>query len=136
MGCTFDASPAASADHPKAKRRWKPRKFVSLKSSNLDFPAPLSSKTISHYADTLLHRAGLEHLSPDIGIGATLDPEHVLENLISNFDFGDEDRTRVHLQVLGDGFRALKEASIVSVGFRLLSETERADNSFTALAAV
>ena len=44
----------------------------------------------------------------------------------------------VHIQVLGDGFRAMHSTSIVSVGVRLLIETEEeaGDTSFTSIGCV
>ena len=44
----------------------------------------------------------------------------------------------VHLQILGDGFRAMHSTNIVNVGVRLLieTETEAGDTSFTALATL
>ena len=44
----------------------------------------------------------------------------------------------VHIQVLGDGFRAMHSTSIVSIGVRLLVETEEeaGDTSFTSIGSV
>ena len=77
--------------------------------------------------------AGLEEFPVECGGGAQFSADCVVMELINSL------KTRpshVHLQIMGDGFRAMHSTNIVSVGARLLieSEAESGDTSFTAIA--
>ena len=71
------------------------------------------------------------------GAGAQLDADTVVRQLIDSLPASSRP-THIHLQILGDGFRAMHSSSIVSVGARLLieSEEEAGDTSFTALGSL
>ena len=97
----------------------------------------MCSKTISRYADRMSAASGLEELSVKCGGGAFFDPDTIVIELIEwlhRSSLPDQ----VHLQVLGDGFRAMRSTSKVSIGARLLIETEEeaGDTSFTAIASL
>ena len=67
--------------------------------------------------------------------GARFNADKIITQLV---DALDARPTHVHLQVLGDGFRAMKSTSVVSVGVRLMMETEEeaGDTSYTGLASL
>lgn len=91
----------------------------------------------SHFADKMTRESGLKKLDPELGGGAEFDTDKIVMQLIDAL--GARSRpTHVHIQVLGDGFRAMHSTSIVSVGIRLLVETEEesGDTSFTSLGSV
>ena len=82
--------------------------------------------------------SGLEELSNRLsGGGAQFDPEKIVQQLIESISATTKP-THIHLQVLGDGFRAMHSSSIVSIGARLLIETEEeaGDTSFTAIGSM
>ena len=80
--------------------------------------------------------SGLEDLPEVFGGGGTqFNPEKIVKQLLEALPSASR-KDQVHIQVLGDGFRAMKSCSIVSIGARLLieSEEESGDTSFTAIA--
>ena len=106
-----------------------------LRGTRSKFPTPVSSKSISKFADQKCLESGLEEFPAELGGGAQFNPATIVDELISTLP---TPPSHIHLQILGDGFRAMKSASIVSVGARLLVETEEesGDTSFTALASL
>ena len=119
------------------KKGWRKRKFSRYQ--NLSFPSPLCSKSVSAFAQKLCEDSGLEEIGFEFdGAGAQLDPDKVVRQLIDSLPATSDRPTHIHLQILGDGFRAMHSSSIVSVGARLLIETEEeaGDTSFTALGSL
>ena len=94
----------------------------------------MCSKSVSKFADKMTQASGLRELE---GGGAEFDSEKIVMQLIDALNTPVRPK-HVHLQVLGDGFRAMHSTSIVSVGIRLLIETEEdaGDTSFTAIGSV
>ena len=117
------------------EKGWRIRKFVD---SDLSYPSPLCSKTTSKFADKMVRDSGLKEMGADLmDGGAEFDTDKIVTQLIDAL--GATIRPEhVHTQVLGDGFRAMHSASIVSVGIRLLMETEEesGDTSFTSIGSV
>ena len=115
------------------KKGWVKRRFHN---TDLSVPSPICSKKISAFADKMCRASGLEELPEEWGGGAQFDADQIVTQLIDSLQ-----RTplpsHVHLQIMGDGFRAMK-TNIVSVGVRLLVETEEeaGDTSFTAIASL
>ena len=126
MGYTY-AKPLA-----RAKKGWKKRRFTQ---SKLSYPAPICAKSISKFADGLVKESGLKEFGVEKGGGAMFDANKIVCQLVSALDITPP---QVHLQVLGDGFRAMRSTSIVSVGARLLVETEKeaGETSFTSIASL
>ena len=114
------------------KQGWRKRRFHQ---STIAVPAPLCSKTISKFADKMVIDAGLEEFPVECGGGAQFSADRVVMELISSLK---TKPSHVHLQIMGDGFRAMHSTNIVSVGARLLieSEEESGDTSFTAIASM
>ena len=79
----------------------------------------------------------MKELDPKLGGGAEFDANKIVMQLIDALPASARPK-HVHLQVLGDGFRAMHSTSIVSVGVRLLIETEAeaGDTSFTSIGIV
>ena len=118
------------------KKGWRKRKF--LKYPKLSYPSPLCSKTVSKFAQGMCLKSGLEEMPIQFGGGgAQFDPDKIVRQLIESLSTTSKPH-HVHLQVLGDGFRAMHSSSIVSVGARLLIETEEeaGDTSFTAIGSL
>ena len=82
-------------------------------------------------------KAGLQEFPVECGGGAQFSADRVVMELISSLQ-QTPDPSHVHLQIMGDGFRAMHSTSIVNVGARLLieSEQESGDTSFTAIASM
>ena len=116
----------------RGKKGWRKRRFTNSKTS---FPVPICAKSISIFADKMTKESGLKEFPVECGGGAKFDPSKIVTQLIHALDVAP---TKVHIQVLGDGFRAMKSTSIVSVGARLLLETETdaGDTSFTAIGSL
>ena len=112
---------------------WKRRRFFA---SKLTYPSPRCSKSISKFADIMVYESGLEEFSDGSG-GAQFNPNKIVCQLVDALNLPTRP-THVHLQILGDGFRAMHSTSIVNVGVRLLVETEAdaGDTSFTAIATL
>ena len=106
-----------------------------MRGTKTKFPTPVSSKSISKFADQKCLESGLEELPSELGGGAQFNPSSIINELISTLEIPP---SHVHVQILGDGFRAMKSASIISVGARLLVETEEeaGDTSFTAIGSL
>ena len=120
----------------QVRKGWRRRKFS--KYPKLSFPSPICSKNVSKFAQNLCKESGLEEIPIQFGgAGAQFDPDKIVRQLIQSLSVTTKP-THVHLQVLGDGFRAMHSSSIVSVGARLLIETEEeaGDTSFTAIGAL
>ena len=83
----------------------------------------------------MVKESGLTEFGVEKGGGAKFDANKIVCQLVSVIDVSP---VRVHLQVLGDGFRVMKSTSIVSVGARLLIETEKdaGDTSFTSIGSL
>ena len=83
----------------------------------------------------MVKESGLTELGVEKGGGAKFDANKIFCQLVSSLD---TPPASVHLQVLGDGFRAMKSTSIVSVGARLLIETEKdaGDTSYTSIGSL
>ena len=115
------------------KKGWVKRRF---RNTDISFPSPICSKTISTFADKMCLASGLEELPAEWGGGAQFDADHIVIQLIDSLQHNPSP-SHVHLQIMGDGFRAMK-SNIVSVGVRLLVETEQeaGDTSFTAIASL
>ena len=116
------------------KKGWRIRKFSK---SNLSYPSPLCSKTVSTFADHLTRDFGLKEMDAEFGGGAEFDTNKIVMQLIDAVQAPTRPK-HIHIQVLGDGFRAMHSTSIVSVGIRLLIETEEdaGDTSFTSIGSV
>ena len=114
------------------KKGWHKKRFEN---SELSYPVPMCAKSISAFADKKCKDSGLEEFPPELGGGAQFDPNKIISQLIESLE---APPPLVHVQVLGDGFRAMRSASIVSVGARLLVETEEeaGDTSFTAIGSL
>ena len=121
-----------SPNQPKQKG-WIKRRFQG---TDIAVPAPICSKTISKYANEMCLASGLEEFPVECGGGAQFNGDDIVMQLVDALQQNPLPQ-RVHLQVMGDGFRAMK-ANIVSVGARLLieSEDEAGDTSFTAIASL
>ena len=83
----------------------------------------------------LVKDSGLSEFGAEKGGGAMFDANKIVCQLVSSLNIIP---THVHLQVLCDGFRAMRSTSIVSVGARLLVETEKeaGETSFTSIASL
>ena len=116
----------------RGQKGWRKRRFIN---SKYTFPVPICSKSISNFADRMTKASGLKEFGVECGGGAKFDANKIVTQLVSALDVAP---TKVHIQVLGDGFRAMKSTSIVSVGARLLleTETEAGDTSFTAIGSL
>ena len=66
--------------------------------------------------------------------GARVNLDRVLVDLISHLP--DPNVSHVNIQILGDGFRAMRKINFCNIGIRLLFEDEANDNSFTSLATL
>ena len=126
MGFTY-IRPAAG------KKGWRRRKFTGSKRS---YPSPRCSKSISKFADKKVLESGLRDFDDNTG-GAQFDVNTIVVQLIDALQAPTKP-AHVHLQVLGDGFRAMHGSSIINIGVRLLIETEEeaGDTSFTSLATL
>ena len=97
-------------------------------------PGPLSYKTIQKFSQAQVARFKLHHVR-DLS-GAQVDIDRVLVDLISQLP---KPPDHVHIQVLGDGFRAMRKQNFVNIGIRLLCEdagAELINNSFSSLATL
>ena len=114
------------------KKGWRKRRFEVVDRA---YPAPLCSKTASKFADTMCRDSGLKEYDATCGGGAFFNAEKILQQLVESLDCPP---THIHVQVLGGGFRAMRSTSIVSVGARLLieSEEEAGDTSFTSIGSL
>ena len=115
------------------KKGRRKRKFGRYPKTS--FPSPLCSKSVSKFADQMCLEAGLEDLTVEFGGGgAQFNPEKIVSQLIQSLPHPSRP-DQVHIQVLGDGFRAMKSCSIVCIGARLLIESEEGagETSFTAI---
>jgi hypothetical protein len=112
---------------------WKRRTFVGSKRA---YPSPRCSKSISSFADKMVRESGLEEFTGDSG-GAQFDANKIVCQLIDSLKLPIRP-DHVHIQILGDGFRAMHSNDIVNVGVRVLVETEEeaGNTSFTALATL
>ena len=83
----------------------------------------------------MCRNSGLEENDPSCGGGAHFNPDKILLQLVESLDSSPD---QVQVQILGDGFRAMRSTSIVSVGARLMIETEEeaGDTSFTAIGSL
>ena len=113
------------------KKGWRRRKFVG---SRISYPSPLCSKTISNFADLKCKESGLTGFGPGVA-GAQFSADKIVCKLVSVLKVRP---SHVHIQVCGDGFRAMHSTSIVNVGVRLLIETEQeaGDTSYTSIATL
>ena len=109
------------------------RRFLNSKST---YPVPRCAKLISKFADKKCEASGLQELPEECGGGAEFDPEKIVMQLVAALEA--PPMGAVNIQILGDGFRAMRSTSIVSVGVRLLIETEEeaGDTSFSAIASL
>ena len=112
---------------------WKRRTFVGSKRA---YPSPRCSKSISSFADKMVLECGLEETADGSG-GAYFNADKIVCQLIDALKLPIRP-DHVHIQILGDGFRAMHSTNIVNVGVRVLVETEEeaGDTSFTALATL
>ena len=81
----------------------------------------------------------MKELDAKFGGGAEFDSDKIVTQLINAaYPAGSARPDHVHIQVMGDGFRAMHSTSIVSVGIRLLieSEEESGETSFTSIGTV
>ena len=117
------------------KKGWVRRRFEK---SGRTYPTPMCAKTASKYADTRCKQAGLKEFEVECGGGAQFDVNKIISELIGALEKQPNPDQDIHVQFLGDGFRAMKSTSIVSVGARLLVETEEVagDTSFTGIASL
>ena len=74
-------------------------------------PGPLSYKTIQKFAQAQAARFKIVHLT-DLS-GAQVDIDRVLVDLISQLP---TPPTHVHIQLLGDGFRAMRKQNLSEWG--------------------
>ena len=84
----------------------------------------------------MVRDSGLEEFADGSG-GAQFDVNKIVCQLIDSLKLPIRP-DHVHIQILGDGFRAMHSTNIVNVGVRVLVETEEeaGDTSFTALATL
>ena len=113
------------------KKGWRRRKFAG---SDISYPSPVCSKTISKFADKKCAESGLSEFGPSIA-GAQFSADKIICQLISALKVKPD---HVHIQVCGDGFRAMHSTSIVNIGVRLLlgTEQEAGDTSYTSIATL
>ena len=94
-------------------------------------PSPLTAAEVSAHARHVCSTFGLDELMPQEGNGARFNASKVVEALISRHD---PPPSPIHIQIMGDGFRALK-LPFLNIGARVLVDSEL-ENSFTALATM
>ena len=103
----------------RGKKGWKKRRFEQ---SIVSYPAPICAKSISKFADGLVKDSGLSEFGAEKGGGAMFDANKIVCQLVSSLNIIP---THVHLQVLGDGFRAMCSTSIVSGSAPASGDRER-----------
>jgi hypothetical protein len=113
------------------KKGWRKRRFLG---SKISYPSPLCSKSISKFADLKCFESGLSEMKQPLA-GAQFSADKIICQLVSALKVRPD---HVHLQICGDGFRAMHSTSIVNVGVRLLIETEQeaGDTSYTSIATL
>ena len=94
-------------------------------------PGPLSYKTLQKFADNQIKKFKLVEL-PDLN-GACVDIDRVLIDLISQLP--GPPPAHVDIQILGDGFRAMRKTKFINIGFRILQDNPQ-NNSFSSLATL
>ena len=112
--------------------RWLRRKVLARYGSRFSnlMPSPLGYKSLQKFAASLCTKFKLVEL--DDMVGARVDLDRVLVDLISQLPGSP---LHVDIQILGDGFRAMRKTKFVNIGFRILQEG-KFNNSFSALATL
>ena len=113
------------------KKGWRKRRFLG---SKMSYPSPLCSKSISKFADLKCFESGLSEMKQPLA-GALFSADKIICQLVNALKVRPG---HVHLQICGDGFRAMHSTSIVNVGVCLLIETEQeaGDTSYTSIATL
>ena len=113
------------------RKGWRRRRFAGTK---ISYPSPICSKAISTFGDLKCSESGLTEFGDGVA-GAQFSADKIICQLISALKVRPD---HVHLQICGDGFRAMHSNSIVNVGVRLLIETEQesGDTSYTSIATL
>ena len=93
-------------------------------------PGPLGYKSIQKFATNVSNSFNLIELNDVMGVRVNID--RVLIDLIAQLP---EKPEHVGIQILGDGFRAMRKTKFVNIGFRILQENQK-NNSFSALATL
>ena len=93
-------------------------------------PGPLGYKTLQKLATSLASNYKLVEL--DSINGARVSIDEILVDLISQLP---EKPTHIDIQVMGDGFRAMRKTNFINIGFRILQDNEN-NNSFSSLATL
>ena len=116
----------------KKKIRWLKRKVLSRYGSKFVqlMPAPLSYKSLQDFANSQTKKFRLVELSSLNG--AQVDIDQVLVDLISQLP---EKPQHIDIQILGDGFRAMRKINFINIGFRILQDSPN-NNSFSSLATL
>ena len=116
----------------KFSKRWKKSRIsASLDKPKAHMPSPQTVREVNVHACGIADSFGLCELPAAEGNGARFDTCPVLQALASRYDAVS---SPLHVQILGDGFRALK-LPFLNIGARVLHDSE-IENSFTALATM
>ena len=93
-------------------------------------PGPLSFSSLQKFANRQIKYFKLVEL--ETLNGAQVDIDRVLVDLISQLPGSPQ---HVDIQILGDGFRAMRKTNFINIGFRILQENPN-NNSFSSLATL
>ena len=129
LSSTYPNSPS----DPKKKIRWLKRKVLARHGSKFVklMPGPLSFRTLQKFATCQIKKFNLSELTELDG--ACVDIDRVLVDLISQLP--GPPPAHVDIQILGDGFRAMRKKKFINIGFRILQDSPL-NNSFSSLATL
>ena len=93
-------------------------------------PGPLGYKSLQKFVNSVTSHYKLVEVPAIPGASVAID--RILVDLISQLPTQVQ---HIDLQILGDGFRAMRKNNFVNIGFRILQDNPK-NNSFSALATL
>ena len=117
----------------KKRRAWLRRRMLSKFGPKFQrmMPGPISYKTLQQFADHHVRTRQLTEMTSLNGVTVSLDK--LIEDLVAQLP---NRPTHIDLQLLGDGFRAMRKIGFVNIGVRILQEDTAINNSFSSLATL
>lgn len=108
---------------------WAPRRIPG--EPNFQFPSPCCRKLLYQQALKLSRKYGIEHVELEDFHGARVDVAKTAEHITAFIRLAPTEP--LHLQICGDGFRAIRHCEVLNACIRVLKRAPLLQSGFSAL---